>query len=435
MTLTQPDPKEHQRHGRSPGCCLGSLLTVLVLGLGGYAALNVSPHVSIPTPAMPADNAYDEVIRAGVLAANLVHKSPLESTKRLSPQENAVAVALCAQEASPIVSMVQDSLQKAYMAPACRTFRSAIGNFGPKNLRRLSRVLCTCADNERQNGRTAESVAIRLDGIEMAVGAVRGEATDGLLTSLACESLFENGLEEQIRALNSQQLAHVSERMDRICARRIPFADVVLEEGYSQTAAFQDLMGRSGKSGLRSYSSIRALITPDEQKALSWSERRAITGYLLTGKETILKENLAYFTRTAEELRKPRSERNSVRFPGNLLANFEIGLLGVGLNAELQRESVFAILRTEAALARRRAVIGAYPERLAQLCPFFLSKPERDPFGARGTEQLHYTRLSNDRYLLYGIGPNRQDDGGVRPGSGIPQAGDIVSGFLSKPTS
>ena len=72
------------------------------------------------------------------------------------------------------------------------------------------------------------------------------------------------------------------------------------------------------------------------------------------------------------------------------------------------------------ALERYRLAHGQYPEALDALIPQFIEKVPHDLIGG---QPLKY-RNTGERFLLYSIGWNERDDGGV-PGKTIPE-GDWV---------
>ncbi len=69
------------------------------------------------------------------------------------------------------------------------------------------------------------------------------------------------------------------------------------------------------------------------------------------------------------------------------------------------------------ALERFRLKNGKYPETLRELVSDYLSQPPQDVFSS---EALQYRREENGQYILYSVGWNEEDDGGViaiKPGS------------------
>jgi len=88
-------------------------------------------------------------------------------------------------------------------------------------------------------------------------------------------------------------------------------------------------------------------------------------------------------------------------------------------------QSAVDMARIGCALERYRLAHGEYPESLAPLAPQFI---EHVPHDVIGGEPLKYHRTDDGQFVLYSIGWNEKDDGGVvgyRNGSKTP---DIASG-------
>jgi hypothetical protein len=62
------------------------------------------------------------------------------------------------------------------------------------------------------------------------------------------------------------------------------------------------------------------------------------------------------------------------------------------------------------ALERYRLVHGEYPETLDALVPQFIETPPHDIIGS---QPLHYRRTGDGKFLLYSVGWNETDDGGI----------------------
>ena len=62
------------------------------------------------------------------------------------------------------------------------------------------------------------------------------------------------------------------------------------------------------------------------------------------------------------------------------------------------------------ALERYRAAHGDYPDTLDPRAPSFVQKLPVDLIGG---QPLHYRRKNSDNFLLYSVGWNETDDGGV----------------------
>ena len=62
------------------------------------------------------------------------------------------------------------------------------------------------------------------------------------------------------------------------------------------------------------------------------------------------------------------------------------------------------------ALERYRLAHGEYPESLDALAPQFMEKIPHDIING---QPLHYRRTSDGQFVLYSVGWNETDDGGV----------------------
>jgi len=68
------------------------------------------------------------------------------------------------------------------------------------------------------------------------------------------------------------------------------------------------------------------------------------------------------------------------------------------------------LARTACALERHRLAHGKYPETLDALAPQFIAKVPHDPISG---QPLHYRPTDDGHFILYSVGWNEKDDGGV----------------------
>jgi hypothetical protein len=68
------------------------------------------------------------------------------------------------------------------------------------------------------------------------------------------------------------------------------------------------------------------------------------------------------------------------------------------------------LARTAIALERYRLAHGEYPGSLDALAPQFMEKVPHDIIGG---QPLHYRRTNDGQFVLYSVGWNETDDGGV----------------------
>ena len=74
------------------------------------------------------------------------------------------------------------------------------------------------------------------------------------------------------------------------------------------------------------------------------------------------------------------------------------------------RQASVDMARTACALERYRLANGVYPEALNALAPQFIEKLPHDVING---QPLHYRRMDDGKFLLYSVGWNEKDDGGV----------------------
>ncbi|MEM7388185.1 MAG: hypothetical protein AAF514_24895 [Verrucomicrobiota bacterium] len=108
-------------------------------------------------------------------------------------------------------------------------------------------------------------------------------------------------------------------------------------------------------------------------------------------------------------LDQPREASNDRHPAYRFLADLSIPVFVVGAEQALKNEATVRLLRLGIALERYRLKNGTYPNALIHLAPEFLETLPMDPI----TDKPMVYRLEGDRFLLYSLGLNRVDDGGV----------------------
>lgn len=144
-------------------------------------------------------------------------------------------------------------------------------------------------------------------------------------------------------------------------------------------------------------------------------------------------DNSAALERSA----RPAWEQVRLRFlggltgRGTLLADVLAGLaypaIGQYCSAELRLAAQLGLIRTSVALERFRLEQGICPERLEQLVPRFLPAVPVDPFPG---DPLIYRNTPEQPGLLYSVGPDLIDNGGVTEWDGSLKDSDL----LARPT-
>ena len=98
------------------------------------------------------------------------------------------------------------------------------------------------------------------------------------------------------------------------------------------------------------------------------------------------------------------------RTPENILETLLMPAFAGGAEKFAYAQSSTDLARTAIALERYRLAHGEFPELLDALAPQFLEKIPHDVIGG---EPLHYRRTDDGQFVLYSVGWNDRDDGGV----------------------
>jgi hypothetical protein len=126
------------------------------------------------------------------------------------------------------------------------------------------------------------------------------------------------------------------------------------------------------------------------------------------------------------ELAAHTTEREINRFrPWSWAAGFMFPNFGRALQITARNQTLVNQTLVACALERYRRQLGQYPESLDVLAPRFLDKLPPDLFTG---QPLKYRRTSDGRFLLYSVGWNEKDDGGVAGLSTDKKSPDLKQG-------
>jgi hypothetical protein len=118
----------------------------------------------------------------------------------------------------------------------------------------------------------------------------------------------------------------------------------------------------------------------------------------------------------------------------NFLAGMFMDSIGAAARRATREQVSVDLARGAVALERHRLAHGEYPESLDSLDSQLSAQVPHDIFGG---QPLHYRRTDDGQFVLYSIGPNEKDDGGItgyRNGGHLPDfdSGDWVWRYPQK---
>ena len=248
-------------------------------------------------------------------------------------------------------------------------------------------------------------------------------------------SIGASRVESQLTLLSDNELTHAAERLERISAKRVPFSEIALEEGYSSTAFALAVFRNPKMNSLKAYSdSIYSYLRPEDGDKPRYKEAWSTFRFAAMNKTAALKEHLRYYQDLAAEARQPFTLNSNVMPPAGLLdEEFEPGLDHKVRASHLSRDSTINLLTIEVALLRHKKTTGRLPAQLNELSPGLLRTIPIDPLTGSANLPYHYkTSNAPSGFELYGVGPDMTDHGG-KPGKYPGDAGyDIVAGHISR---
>jgi hypothetical protein len=411
---------------------IGSVTILAVLLVFTFIRNNRPPNIVIPTSPMPPVNAYYDFLKAAQMAGAIPHKSPASMPNAPTTRAGLLAVTeACTKDATPALAVLRQGFNKPCMLPPDRN------GWGTGNLhafgqfRELARTISGVVMYYELSGQPGKAVDIALDGVEFAVMVPRGGGSMANISSSACEEICLYRLEKLLPQLSPAELSRTAARLERIAAKRVPYSEIVVEEGREYTAMLQQSFKDPNSQGLKSrYEMARLYIqgTSDERRPTA-RESWEMFQFSMSNKTSMLQSNLDYFNKLAVEVQQPYTGTSKVPVPDNAIGRMNGNLIATqGRQQHLAKQAVLDIIRIEVALYRFRAANGRYPASLEEVTPNLLKSVPVDPFG-RGKPYIYQNK--GNGFLLYSIGVDMKDDAGRPAKSSNQPGGDIVAGQLT----
>jgi hypothetical protein len=161
--------------------------------------------------------------------------------------------------------------------------------------------------------------------------------------------------------------------------------------------------------------------------SFNWRDRISVMGFYLKPDGWFYQSELAIaqvyqlwylpMADVQQQLVSPEIGRQADEFlsswkstPMNVIAKMVLPALNAAARRFAREQISVDLARTACALERYRLAHGEYPESLDALVPQFIGKLPHDIIGG---QPLHYRRTSNGQFVLYSVGWNEKDDGGV----------------------
>jgi len=414
-SLDPEDRLAHRIHGRNTllaGC--GTTVTVFMLAVFGYLAwANTLPAPEPDVRVLPSPNGYDSCcavvasLRGGASTGTPWESDLDDLRKDLSPER-------------PRLAALHAAVRLPYEAPANDPnyhLRFAM-------YRRTCRLLAAETRLELAAGRPGVAAQRALDAVELGAKIGRVGPWGLTLVGAACMGIGQNAAERCVPALSAPEAHATRKRLDEIFSQLPKPGDVMdTERRYSLAFVREVFAGRAPIA-----SSPAAFGIPT-----TWSDRLKERAWLVVyPKSWGYGQEDQYWRSLAAELRKPYGKQSAPRLT---LPDTDPVLGGSHVDFQTLQfpfariQASLRLLRAELALREYHLQHGAYPAALQQLTPGELTAAALDPFV---DQPLRYRRQGAG-YVLYSVGPDLQDDGGlpiVSRGVSSSSKGDLVAGKL-----
>lgn len=388
----------------------GCLLLAAAILIGVYVAHNAPVDMHPPVPTLPVPNAYDDFALASSQIAGIKHFTALASRRGQILRGRQLEAAI--HEAAPILAIVRRGLQEQCVVPPDRGFAglpSTLQSYA--NRRALGRILADVSrywESQRQFTRAAE---VALDGMEMFQMLNNGSSVMGALVNCAAYSICSEELRRILDRVPPRDLPLIAARLDRIRRKVVPFADIVIQEGWVMVEL--DRYAFAGVANPRTLvDTITQLAGATTRRAPAPEEILKAASFALADKQKLLERHLQYFRDVAAETRGPFTGTIRTPPPTDVLGRY-LAVPPKTWAAYLRTVADLDLLRVCVAVLRYRADHGAYPAELQALVPRYLAALPGDPFGGSPGAPFHYrTEPPPGNFLLYSPGPALAHDEG-----------------------
>ncbi|HLV80775.1 MAG TPA: hypothetical protein VKT32_10855 [Chthonomonadaceae bacterium] len=383
-------------------CCV--FLIALVI-FSRWQAVNEMPRLVIPTPKMPAHNAFDYFQQAGysVVDDQKIGDAILRQPRLAPSYSLADKEALVQENAEPLKTLRQ-GFAYPYVNPPLRSFKTLLPYYA--KFRGLARLLMLQAQVDSERGDWGAAVNSGLDAVQMGEMIPHGSAMIGGLVGIACQSIGRQQIWKTIDHLDATQARQAARRLQAILARHVPIAEVIQEEKWTGQAGLLEIF--------RQPDWPRELTNEMDvgNNAQNSNAIKAFNLYLLFhGKAAILNNYTQYMDQGIANARQPYAAKiPSPPIPDDPISQVLDMDFSQAQFTDVERsETQNALLLTALALRAYDAEHGDYPQSLSQLVPGYLARVPDDPFALHAP--LRYRRAGT-KYLLYSLGPDGKDDGG-----------------------
>jgi hypothetical protein len=408
------EPKGRKRRSPASCCgtgCVGALIVFVVLFTVAYSFTGKYQPVLPPQPPVPSPNALDDYIAAGQM-----FKANGGSKPMYGPDGEPVLLSESAvvQANLPVLAQLRAGLTKECRVPFTGDFAVTFPYLA--DMRDLARLLSAEADVYAAGGNREHALESGLDAIQMGSDLQRGGTLLHGLVGVAIQAIGQQSMLSRIDRLKRKDCDRLIPRMQKILKNRVPPYEILQQERVWALTTLTKMKDSDFAQPTQS-------LDDEEPAGGSNSVTKGLIWHFMRDKT--IRDLEKYYDALNAEAKKPRSQRVPLPEPGGLAGIFAPVFEGATSSFEIM-ETRNRLTLCAIALRKYFLKYDKLPATLKELGldPTLLE----DPFS--GGELKYLPKGEN--YLLYSVGEDGKDDGGVPANEVIsPQIGDIGISFFA----
>ncbi len=372
-----------------------------------WGRLNELPEYQIPNPALPSPNAFDTYLQATWTMAPVKKPAvdPIVDTESLTdPKERAQRYSLARRDAwlkqnAGAFALLRQGLKQQYQQPSARSWSALFPYLS--GFRELARRLMVESKTHLLRGKAGAAASSALDTMQFGTQVPRGGPLISGLVGIAIQNMGRLQLSKVLPHLSAAQCKSAIQRLEKIRAVQLPYAQMVREEKWCGQSGMLEIMKKPDWAGQFATNLVGLTGTP----TYLWDKWR----FMLVGKRRALDNYTNFMDKSIIEATKPYAKMQDVPVPDDRINQILAPTFGRTRFTFARAEAGADLLAVALALRAYKLERGAYPTKLAALVPTYLRKIPADAFG--GGEPLRYQK-QGPTYKLWSLGPDLKDNGG-----------------------
>jgi hypothetical protein len=383
--------------------CLGVVAALVLTFIVGYFVTGRYQPVTTPPPPLPNPNALNDYITASIMFERNGGDMPMYDASGQPSLLNQSSVVTANQ---PALARLRQGFGKQCGIPFEPSINAQFDYLA--KMRSMARLLSAEADVFDAGSNPGRAVSSGVDAIRLGTDIQSGGTLIHGLTGTAIQAIGHSAALPRVSKLSKKQCEDEINRLQGIVLRA-PAAQEIM--GNERRWLIQSLARMDPKDYWKS-------LRPDPNEPQGGSGAVASLFWHFARDKTI-RDVEKYMSAAVADAGKPAADRKPIPEPG--------GLAGIMVPVYTQATDKFntmslrnRLLLLEIAIRRYRLMHGDLPKSLSDLG--LNPKALLDPDSGK---PIIYRKTATD-YLLYGVGPDGKDDGGVPANEGVsPQLGDI----------